>query len=362
MSVTLVTGGAGFIGSNFVRNRLRDAPEQRLVILDALTYAGSRSNLESIAASDSLRFVHGDIRDRDLVESLLIEEHIDTIVNFAAETHVDRSIDAPGQFIETNVVGTHVLLMAARQVWQLSSLQKPHRFHQVSTDEVFGSLESAAEPFVENSPYRPSSPYSASKAAADHLVQAYARTYGLQTTISRCSNNYGPFQAPDKLIPLVIVNLLTGKQIPVFGSGRNIRDWLHVDDHCRGIEHILKFGQAGETYNIGGRCERTNLEVIHALADVISGLVATSDALAQEFPDCPAARGESCEALIEYVADRPGHDWRYAIDPGKLESQLGFALIHTLGAGLPKTVDWFIQNRSWWRRGMESGQWTGVVG
>ena len=330
----LVTGGAGFIGANFVHYWLAHHPDDHVVVLDALTYAGNRANLDAAVGRSTFRFIHGDIRDQDHVERLLREEGLDTILHFAAESHVDRSILGPDTFIETNILGTHALLKAARRVW-LGARTKvpPHRFHHVSTDEVYGSLSSGDPPFSEITPYSPNSPYAASKAASDHLVRAYSHTYGLNTTISNCSNNYGPYQFPEKLIPLCIINLMNDAPLPIYGDGKNVRDWLHVEDHCRGIELILERGRAGDTYNIGGNSERTNLQVVTALCTIMDALVPKS---------APHQR------LIQFVPDRPGHDRRYAIDAGKLVAELDYLPAHAFEAGLRETVEWYFKNRTWW--------------
>jgi len=354
----LVTGGAGFIGANFVRHWLQANAGSRLVVLDALTYAGNYSNLRPYESNDSFRFVQGDIRDGALVEGLLQEERLDTIVHFAAESHVDRSISGPDAFIETNVLGTHSLLKAARKCW-LGAKPVDHRFHHVSTDEVYGSLSPTDEPFRETTPYAPNSPYAASKAASDHLVRAYHHTYGLSTTISNCSNNYGEMHFPEKLIPLVIVNILRGLPIPVYGDGRNVRDWLHVEDHCRAIARILESGRPGEVYNVGGRAERENITIVNLLCDLADQLFATDSALAKQYPDAPAARGQKSAGLIKFVSDRPGHDRRYAIDCTKLERELGFAPTTTFDEGIRRTLAWFATNRPWWTEVMDGSyrQW-----
>lgn len=331
----LVTGGAGFIGANFIYYWRRHYPNDVLVVLDALTYAGNRASLKAIEGQAGFRFVPGDIRDQALVERLLRDEGLDTIVHFAAESHVDRSIEGPDAFIDTNVLGTHSLLKAARAVWLDGEHSRAeHRFHHVSTDEVYGSLGPDDPPFTETTPYTPNSPYAASKAASDHLVRAYQQTYGLQTTVSNCSNNYGPYQFPEKLIPLCILNLLDGKPLPIYGDGQNVRDWLQVEDHCRGIDLILKSGRVGETYNIGGGTQRTNLEVVE-------GLCAIMDQLRPE--GAPHARH------IRFVSDRPGHDRRYAIDEAKLRAELGYTPVQGFEAGLKTTVDWYLDHEAWWR-------------
>jgi dTDP-glucose 4,6-dehydratase len=343
MKRLLITGGAGFIGANFVHYWLNYHPGDRVVVLDALTYAGNPANLEAIADRAEYRFVHGNICDTSTVEQLLREERLDTIVHFAAESHVDRSIEGPDAFIETNIVGTHSLLKGARRVW-LDEKQVPtHRFHHVSTDEVYGSLGAADAAFTESTPYAPNSPYSASKAASDQLVRAYHHTYGLCTTISNCSNNYGPFQFPEKLIPLMITQILAGRSLPVYGDGRNIRDWLHVEDHCRGIDAVLTRGRNGQMYNIGGRCECENILLVRTLCGVVDQHLQSSNELCMRFPSSPAARGERSEQLISFVTDRPGHDRRYAIDASKIERECSFQPTVSLEAGLRATVAWYVE-------------------
>ena len=339
----LVTGGAGFIGSNFVLHWLSEHPGDRIVVLDALTYAGSLANLHPADGSPQYRFVQGDICERESVERLLREESIDTIAHFAAESHVDRSISGPDVFIRTNVLGTHVLLEAARKVWLVERALEQHRFHHVSTDEVYGSLGPHDQPFSESAPYAPNSPYSASKAASDHLVRAYGHTYGLRTTVSNCSNNYGPHQFAEKLIPVTILKILAGKPIPVYGDGGNVRDWLHVSDHCRGIELILKNGTAGNVYNLGGQCERRNIDLVRTLCAIVDQRLNSLPRLRAVFPESPAAKGGHSESLIAYVKDRPGHDRRYAIDSSKAVKELGFSTRVPLQAGLEQVVDWYLQ-------------------
>jgi len=353
MRSLLITGGAGFIGANFVHYWLAQHPGDCLVVLDALTYAGNLANLESVKASPALRFVRGDIRDAALVEGLLREAHIDTIVHFAAESHVDRSIHGPDAFIETNVQGTHSMLKAARTVWLEERSVPRHRFHHVSTDEVYGSLGPNDPAFTESTPYAPNSPYSASKAASDHLVRAYHHTYGLETTTSNCSNNYGPYHFPEKLIPLAIVNLLHGRELPIYGDGRNVRDWLHVSDHCRGIERVLERGAPGEVYNIGGGAECANVTLIEMLCALADAAFEQRKDLARHFPDAPAARGEKTASLIRFVKDRPGHDRRYAIDCAKAERELGYRAEVTLEKGLRATFQWYLDNECWWRAVMD---------
>jgi dTDP-glucose 4,6-dehydratase len=350
MATILVTGGAGFIGANFVHYWARQYPQDRIVVLDALTYAGNMASLQPVAALEQYRFVKGDIADRDAVEALLREEKIDTIAHFAAESHVDRSISGPAAFIDTNIVGSHNLLQAARSVWiDIDDAPASHRFHHVSTDEVYGSLGASDPGFSETTPYAPNSPYSASKAASDHLVRAYHHTYGLQVSTSNCSNNYGPYQFPEKLIPLMIVNALAGKPLPVYGDGSNIRDWLYVEDHVRGIELVIKKGTVGETYNIGGNEEHANLDIVNTLCACIDDVFAEDDQLAGRFPEAPAAAGNATSSLITMVKDRPGHDWRYAIDASRIEHELGFTPAHDFASGLRKTVSWMLENEDWWR-------------
>jgi dTDP-glucose 4,6-dehydratase len=346
----LVTGGAGFIGVNFVHYWLRHHPRDRVVVLDALTYAGNRASLAAVEGHPKFRFVHGDIRAQTLVEKLLRQEAIDTIVHFAAESHVDRSIVGPDPFIETNVIGTHSLLKAAKKVWldapQAAGL-RAHRFHNVSTDEVYGALAAHEPAFHEHTPYAPNSPYAASKAAADHLVRAYHHTYGLQVTTSNCSNNYGPYQFPEKLIPLMLINALKGAPLPIYGDGQQVRDWLHVEDHCRGIKRVLEHGQVGETYNIGGQCEKTNLEVVQALCSLLDELAPPTHK--QTRLTVGASPLKSYASLIRFVSDRPGHDRRYAIDPRKVATSLGFRPRETFESGLRKTLAWYLDNEPWWR-------------
>ena len=320
MKNILVTGGAGFIGSNFIYYELEKHPDRRIVCLDALTYAGNLETLERALKSKNFRFVKGDITDRKAVEALFEEESFDAVVNFAAESHVDRSIDEPEVFLKTNILGTQVLLDACRK--------RDIRFHQVSTDEVYGDLPLDRPDlfFTEETPIHTSSPYSASKAAADLLVTAYFRTYGAKVTISRCSNNYGPYHFPEKLIPLIIANALEGKELPVYGEGKNVRDWLYVEDHCKAIDLILENGSLCEVYNIGGHNEKTNLEVVKTVLKIL---------------------GKS-EDLIRFVKDRPGHDMRYAIDPTKIKNELGWYPETTFEDGIEKTVKWYLENRQWW--------------
>lgn len=349
MARLLITGGAGFIGANFVHYWCRQHPYDRVVVLDALTYSGNLANLEPVKNHAKLRFVHGDIRDTTLIDQLLRNERLDTIVHFAAESHVDRSIAGPDVFVQSNIVGTHSLLQAARAVWLSQGTASQHRFHHISTDEVYGSLGLTDPSFTEATRYAPNSPYAASKAAADHLVRAYHRTYRLCTTISNCSNNYGRYHLPEKLIPLVIVNILQGKPLPIYGDGRNVRDWLHVDDHCRGIEAILSLGSPGEVYNIGGGCERTNLQLVGMLCEIADQVFREQPRLLAHYPSCPASRGEPASSLIAFVEDRPGHDLRYSTDSGKIRTELQFTPSVSLRAGLQDTFQWYLDNEAWWR-------------
>ena len=336
MRRVLVTGGAGFIGSAVVRRLV--ARGYHVVNLDKLTYSGNPESLNAVADADNYRFVHGDIADQEQVGALLAEERIEGIMHLAAESHVDRSIDGPGVFVETNVVGTFRLLNAALGYWQGldPGARAAFRFHHVSTDEVFGDLPFDSGIFTEETPYAPSSPYSASKAASDHFVHAWHETYGLPVVLSNCSNNYGPFHFPEKLIPLVILNALEGRQLPVYGRGENVRDWLYVDDHAAALELVLTQGGVGERYNVGGRAERTNLEVVEAICDLLDERT-------------PLPGGDKRRSLIRFVADRPGHDRRYAIDPAKIEHELGWTPRHDFDSGLSHTVDWFLANEWWWQ-------------
>ena len=345
MADLLITGGAGFIGTNFVHYWANRHSIDTIIVLDALTYAGNRANIANLG---DINFVHGDIRDTELVARLLKDHRVDTIVHFAAESHVDRSIDTPDEFIDTNVLGTHSLLKAAKSIWLDAGSGRPHRFHHISTDEVYGSLKSDDPPFAETTPYAPNSPYSASKAASDHLVRAYHHTYGLQTTTSNCSNNYGPFQFPEKLIPLFLLNALHGRALPIYGDGMNVRDWLHVEDHCRGIEACILNGRPGETYNIGGGQELPNLAVIDEICATIDAAFATRPELADAFPDAPPARGQPTANLKTFIEDRMGHDRRYAINEAKARAELGYAPNRGFHEGFAATFNWYLDNRSWW--------------
>jgi dTDP-glucose 4,6-dehydratase len=341
----LVTGGAGFIGGNFVHFWDAHHPEDRVIVLDVLTYAGNRSTLEGVPNAE---LIVGDIRDSELIEDLLRTRDIDTIVHFAAESHVDRSITGPDAFIDTNILGTNSLLKAARAVW-LAGDGIEHRFHHISTDEVFGSLGPNDPAFSEATPYAPNSPYSASKAASDHLVRAYHHTFGLEVTTSNCSNNYGPYQFPEKLIPLFLLNALHGRELPIYGDGMNVRDWLHVEDHCRGIEACLTNGRPGETYNIGGGAELPNMTVVDTICAEVDRAFSEVDGLVDRYPDAPAARGAATAILKTFVADRAGHDRRYAIDEAKARSELDYVPRQGFEQGLRQTLRWYLENEHWWR-------------
>ncbi|MBW4649956.1 MAG: dTDP-glucose 4,6-dehydratase [Kastovskya adunca ATA6-11-RM4] len=329
----LVTGGAGFIGSNFVHYWCQRYPDNWVVVLDALTYAGNRRNLVGLEERENFRFVQGDICDRALIDSLLQSEHIDTVAHFAAESHVDRSILGPEAFVQTNIVGTFALLEAFRQHYE--TCNSSGVFLHVSTDEVYGSLAPNDPAFTETTPYAPNSPYSASKAGSDHLVRAYHHTYKLPTIITNCSNNYGSYQFPEKLIPLMCINALIGKQLPVYGDGQNVRDWLYVGDHCSALDVVIHNGAPGETYNIGGNNEVKNIDLVQMICQLM-------DELAPDLPVRP------CEKLITFVKDRPGHDRRYAIDATKIKTELGWTPSVTIAEGLRKTVAWYLTHRDWW--------------
>jgi dTDP-glucose 4,6-dehydratase len=345
MARILVTGGAGFIGSALVRRIIGQTPHEALVY-DNLTYAGNLASLKPVMGDPRFSFVHADICDPGAVRAALERFHPLWVMNLAAESHVDRSIDGPSAFIQTNVVGTSALLQACFDYWRgLGQAEKAQfRFHHISTDEVFGSLGDAGL-FCEESPYAPNSPYSASKAASDHLVRAWRHTYGLPVVLTNCSNNYGPYHFPEKLIPLTIVNALEGKPLPVYGRGENVRDWLFVEDHVEALLEVVARGEVGESYNIGGRCERRNIDVVEAICDLVDELA-------------PAKRSGSRRALITFVADRPGHDLRYAIDPSKIEQRLEWRPRHSFEDGLRKTVHWYLDNQQWWQD-IRSGAYRG---
>jgi dTDP-glucose 4,6-dehydratase len=331
----LVTGGAGFIGSALVRHLVNDRGWD-VVVIDRLTYAGNISSLRSVQPKPNFRFVRADICDRSKMDEVFSHFSPDIVMHLAAESHVDRSIDGPAEFINTNVMGTCVLLEAAMVHWRRlkGSAARNFRFHHISTDEVYGALGGEGL-FTETTPYDPRSPYSASKAASDHLVKAWGHTYGLPIVISNCSNNYGPHQFPEKLIPLTVVKGLAGEPLPVYGEGQNVRDWLFVNDHVRALTMIVERGRVGETYNVGGNAERKNIEVVSAICDALDQFV-------------PSARGGSHHDLITFVADRPGHDYRYAIDFTKIRTELGWAPCESFESGLLRTVSWYVENRDWW--------------
>jgi dTDP-glucose 4,6-dehydratase len=344
-----ITGGAGFIGANFVRHWLASAREGRVVVFDALTYAGNIDNLAGLDGDPRYVFVKGDICDEAAVRAQLEQHHIDTVVHFAAESHVDRSILGPDDFMRTNILGTHALLKVAKSLWIERKAVGAHRFHHVSTDEVYGSLGPTDAPFHEATPYAPNSPYSASKASSDHLVRAYRETYGLDTTVTNCSNNYGPYQFPEKLIPLTIVNILLGKPLPVYGDGLQVRDWLHVEDHCVAIARALTDGRPGEVYNIGGNSETTNIEIVRTLCALVDECLAERADLQKAFPASPAVSGKRAADLITHVRDRLGHDRRYAIDYRKAERELEYAPGRDLAQGLRATLQWYIAHTAWWQ-------------
>ena len=341
----LVTGGAGFIGSAVVRHIIQDTPD-RVVVVDALTYAGNLESLEPVSGSNRYSFVQADIADETRMRQLMAEHRPDVVMNLAAESHVDRSIDGPGAFLQTNIMGTFSLLQAALAFWRGlgGDARDRFRFHHISTDEVFGSLGPEGL-FHEDSPYQPNSPYSASKAGSDHLVRAWHHTYGLPTLLTNCSNNYGPYHFPEKLIPLCILNALEGKPLPVYGRGENVRDWLYVEDHARALLTVVQRGLPGQSYNVGGRNERRNIDVVRQICRLLDEMA----------PD-PAI--PSREALITFVTDRPGHDGRYAIDASRIETELGWRAEENFDSGLRKTVRWFLDNRGWWER-VRSGGYRG---
>ena len=335
----LVTGGAGFIGSAVVRHIITNT-QASVVNVDKLTYAGNLASLETVAGSSRYAFEQVDVCHRQELERVFNQHQPDVVMHLAAESHVDRSIDGPAAFIETNIVGTYTLLEAARSYWSALPAERKtvFRFHHISTDEVFGDLHGTEALFTETTPYAPSSPYSASKASSDHLVRAWHRTYGLPVIVTNCSNNYGPYHFPEKLIPLMILNALAGKPLPVYGKGNQIRDWLYVEDHARALYKVVTEGEVGETYNIGGHNEKQNIEVVRTLCSLLEELA----------PQKPAGL-ERYEDLITYVTDRPGHDLRYAIDAGKIERELGWTPQETFDSGLRKTVQWFLTNKTWWQ-------------
>ena len=341
----LVTGGAGFIGSAVVRELIKNSGHQ-VVNVDKLTYAGNPESLQEVEGNARYHFEQVDICDKAAMDTLFERHQPDIVMHLAAESHVDRSIDGPGEFIQTNVVGTYTLLESARKYWVDLKQAFPEkaarfRFHHISTDEVYGDLHGVDDLFTETTPYQPSSPYSASKASSDHLVRAWQRTFGLPTLVTNCSNNYGPYQFPEKLIPLMILNALAGKPLPVYGDGKQIRDWLYVEDHARALILVAQTGGTGETYNIGGHNEKQNIEVVHTLCDLLDALRPANEN--------PAVSIQSYRELITFVQDRPGHDVRYAIDASKIEKELGWIPEETFETGLKKTVEWYLANETWWR-------------
>lgn len=350
----LVTGGAGFIGSAVIRHIINNT-EDSVVNVDKLTYAGNLESLSDVMDSERYVFEKVDICDRESLETVFSKHKPDAVMHLAAESHVDRSIDGPAAFIETNIVGTYVLLEAARNYWNAldQESKEQFRFHHISTDEVYGDLEGTDDLFTETTPYSPSSPYSASKASSDHLVRAWLRTYGLPTIITNCSNNYGPYHFPEKLIPLMILNALEGKSLPVYGDGMQIRDWLYVEDHARALYKVVREGLVGETYNIGGHNEKANIEVVKTICTLLEELVPNKPNGVKEYAD-----------LITYVSDRPGHDVRYAIDATKIERELGWKPEETFDSGIRKTVEWYLENKIWWSRvldGSYAGERLGVI-
>ncbi|MDI1266934.1 MAG: dTDP-glucose 4,6-dehydratase [bacterium] len=349
MQSVLITGGAGFIGQNLVHAWRAARPADRLVVVDAMTYAANVRSLEPLIADRSIQFVKGDIGDAALMHRLFDEHAFTRVAHLAAESHVDRSIADPEAFLQTNVLGTFTLLKAALDFWQAKAMIERARFLHVSTDEVYGSLDFTDPAFTEASPYRPNSPYAASKASSDHLVRAFVATYGMPALITNCSNNYGAYQHPEKLIPLMIIHALEGKPLPIYGDGSNIRDWLHVSDHCDALMNVIEHGRSGETYNVGGGNERNNREVVGLICETVDAAFAADANLAARFPSCPAASGGSCRALISFVTDRPGHDHRYAINASKLATELGSRCSVGFEDGLRRTVHWYLDHETWWR-------------
>jgi dTDP-glucose 4,6-dehydratase len=345
----LITGGAGFIGQNLVHAWRTAWAADRIVVVDAMTYAANLRSLEPLIGDQSILFIKGDIGDAGLMRRLFEEHNFTRVAHLAAESHVDRSIADPEAFLKTNVLGTFTLLKAALDGWRSTGTLNSGRFLHVSTDEVYGSLEFSDPAFLESSPYRPNSPYAASKAASDHLVRSFAVTYRLPALITNCSNNYGPYQHPEKLIPLMIIHALEGKSLPIYGDGSNIRDWLHVSDHCEALMGVIETGRAGETYNIGGGNELTNRDVVGLICDTLDRAFAADSRLASRFPCCPAASGQSCRSLISYVTDRPGHDHRYAINATKLADELGHRCNVDFESGLGQTIRWYLDQEDWWR-------------
>lgn len=344
----LVTGGAGFIGSAVVRHIIADKQDSVLVV-DSLTYAGNLESLDSVSTDPRYQFAQVNICDRAALDAIFADFQPDAVMHLAAESHVDRSIDGPAAFIETNIVGTYVLLEAARHYWSAlpEPLKSAFRFHHISTDEVYGDLHGTTDLFTETTPYAPSSPYSASKASSDHLVRAWQRTYGFPTIVTNCSNNYGPYHFPEKLIPLIILNALSGKSLPVYGDGAQVRDWLYVEDHARALYKVVTEGVVGETYNIGGHNERKNIDVVKTICSLLDELISAKPAGITHFAE-----------LIIFVKDRPGHDMRYAIDASKIDKELGWKPQETFESGIRKTVEWYLSNENWWRR-VQDGSYAG---
>ena len=349
MQSVLITGGAGFIGQNLVHAWRAARADDRLVVVDAMTYAANLRSLEPLIAERSIQFVQGDIRDAALMRRLFEDHKFTRVLHLAAESHVDRSIVDPEAFLQTNVLGTFTLLKAALDAWRSSGMIDRARFLHVSTDEVYGSLGWSDPAFSESSPYRPNSPYAASKAASDHLVRSFVPTYGMPALITNCSNNYGPYQHPEKLIPLMIIHALEGKPLPIYGDGSNVRDWLHVSDHCEALMNVIERGRVGETYNVGGGNERNNRDVVGLICETLDQAFAADPALAVRYPSCPAASRDTCRSLVSYVTDRPGHDHRYAIDATKLAGEVGHRCSVAFGAGLRQTVRWYLDQENWWR-------------
>ena len=349
MHSVLITGGAGFIGQNLVHAWRKARASDRLVVIDAMTYAANIRSLEAVIARGEIAFVKGDIGDAALMQRLFDEHRFTRVLHLAAESHVDRSIVDPGAFLQTNVLGTFALLKTALDLWRGAGTMERARFLHVSTDEVYGSLGADDPAFTEFSAYRPNSPYAASKAASDHLVRSFVATYRMPALITNCSNNYGPYQHPEKLIPLMIIHALEGKPLPIYGDGSNVRDWLHVSDHCDALMAVIERGRVGETYNVGGGNERNNRDVVSVICDTIDRAFAGNAALAARFPSCPAASGRSTRTLISFVTDRPGHDHRYAINASKLAGELGVHGRIAFDGGLAQTVQWYLDHEAWWR-------------
>ncbi|WGD55369.1 dTDP-glucose 4,6-dehydratase [Bradyrhizobium sp. CB1650] len=360
MANILITGGAGFIGQNLVHTWRKMRPDDRLTVIDAMTYAANITSLEPLIASRQINFVKGSINDGALLRELFDQHQFTRVVHLAAESHVDRSIEDPEAFLTTNVLGTFTLLKTSLDFWRAKKVLDQARFLHVSTDEVYGSLNADEPAFCETTPYRPNSPYAASKAASDHLVRSFEVTYGLPALITNCSNNYGPYQHPEKLIPLMIVHALEGKALPIYGDGSNIRDWLHVSEHCEALIAVIERGRVGETYNVGGDNEQNNRNLVGLICETIDRVFAKDSKLKERFPGCPAAGDRSCRSLITFVTDRPGHDHRYAINATKLANELGKPCSVDFAAGLEQTVRWYIENEAWWRAVINGGYRTWI--